>query len=209
MPPRPARRSQEQRRATTRQRLLDATVVSLVELGYARTTTPEVARRAGVSQGAVFNHFATKSQLVVAATEQLFTELIEAFRVALARGRRGEDPIAAAIRRLWEVFCQPRLRAVYLLYAEAPADDELLAALRPVVARHNANIAAFAGALFPALATPGLGVLLDCVVFAMQGASLQRPIHLDRARERALLASLESLARTAVGGAPSTRGVAP
>ncbi len=199
------RRTQEERRTATRQGLLDATLECLVELGYARTTTTEVARRAGVSQGAIFNHFPTKSQLVVAATEQLFAELVEAFRTALARGRPDEDPVAAAIRRLWDVFCHPRLRAVYLLYAEAPADEELLVALRPVVARHNANVIVFAAALFPALEAPGLGALLDCVVFAMQGASLQRPVHLDRARERALLATLEQLARTALAAAPGTR----
>ncbi len=206
MPGKP-RRTQEERRTTTRKGLLDATLESLVELGYARTTTTEVARRAGVSQGAIFNHFPTKSALVVAATEQLFAELVAAFRTALARGRAGEDPVRAAIRRLWDVFCHPRLRAVYLLYAEAPADAELLVALRPVVARHNANITAFAAALFPALEAPGLGVLLDCVVFALQGASLQRPVHLDRARERALLATLEQLARAALSGAAPPRPV--
>jgi AcrR family transcriptional regulator len=194
------RRTQAERRETTRQRLLEATLEALVEVGYARTTTTEIARRAGVSQGALFNHFSTKSALVGAATEALFAELVEAFRAALAREPTSGDPVAAAVRRLWDVFCHPRLRAAYLLYAEAPADEELRATLIPIVARHGANIRAFGEALFPALARPDLQVLFDCVLFAMQGASLQRLIDLDRTRERALLAAIESFARAALGG---------
>src|SRR5437016_5007169 len=46
---RPPRRTQAQRRATTRARLLDAAVDCLAEFGYQGTTLPDVARRAGLS----------------------------------------------------------------------------------------------------------------------------------------------------------------
>ena len=45
---RPARRSQAERSATTRQALLDATIACLVQDGYANTTTARVSERAGV-----------------------------------------------------------------------------------------------------------------------------------------------------------------
>ena len=62
------RRTQQQRREETRGRLLAATQTALVERGYAGTTTTEVCRRAEVSQGALFKHFASKGELL-AATE--------------------------------------------------------------------------------------------------------------------------------------------
>ena len=65
------RRTQEERSAETRARLLDATIESLVEVGYASTTTTLVCERAGVSRGAQVHHFPRKQDLVVAAVAHL------------------------------------------------------------------------------------------------------------------------------------------
>lgn len=65
------RTTQEARTNAMRQRLLDATIESLVELGWAGTTTTEVSRRAGVSRGAQLHHFPNKYELVTAAVKHL------------------------------------------------------------------------------------------------------------------------------------------
>lgn len=64
-------RTQQQRREETRRALLDATVESLIEVGFARTTTLEVQRRAAVSRGALLHHFPSKAELLVAAVDHL------------------------------------------------------------------------------------------------------------------------------------------
>ena len=64
-------RTQQQRREETRRALLDATVESLIEVGFARTTTLEVQRRADVSRGALLHHFPSKAELLVAAVDHL------------------------------------------------------------------------------------------------------------------------------------------
>jgi AcrR family transcriptional regulator len=69
--PTPARRTNADRSAATRLRLLDATVESLMDVGWARTSTTEVTRRAEVSRGAQVHHFPTKEDLVLAAVEHL------------------------------------------------------------------------------------------------------------------------------------------
>lgn len=46
------RRSQKERSAETSARLMNATIDLLHDRGLARTTTPEIARVAGVSRGA-------------------------------------------------------------------------------------------------------------------------------------------------------------
>src|SRR5690349_23905197 len=66
-----APRTQQQRRDETRGALLDAAVQSLNEVGFARTTTLEVQRRADVSRGALLNHFPSKAELLVAAVDHL------------------------------------------------------------------------------------------------------------------------------------------
>src|SRR5215468_10776770 len=64
-------RTQQQRREETRRALLDAAVQSLIEVGFARTTTLEVQRRADVSRGALLHHFPSKAMLLVAAVDHL------------------------------------------------------------------------------------------------------------------------------------------
>ncbi|MCC6647519.1 MAG: TetR family transcriptional regulator [Polyangiaceae bacterium] len=197
-----ARRTQKERRDATRAALLEATITSLVEVGYTGTTTTEIVRRAGVSQGALFKHFPTKAALVAAATERLFAGLFVDFERAFERASRDEAPIVAAVRGLWRVFCTRPLLAVYRLYAEAPSDPELRRVLRPVVARHEAHLARFARELFPAIAaSPEHRALFEGIVFAMQGLSLQRAVHVPQRTERELLRGIERLAARLAAGA--------
>jgi len=51
----------------TRGELLDAAMKVLLEKGYAGTRVSEIARTAGVSSGAIYNHFASKTELLTAA----------------------------------------------------------------------------------------------------------------------------------------------
>jgi AcrR family transcriptional regulator len=76
------RLTQPERSAATRARLLDATLDCLVELGWARTSTTEVVRRAGVSRGAQVHHFPTKEDLVLATVEHLMARRLDEYRQA-------------------------------------------------------------------------------------------------------------------------------
>jgi AcrR family transcriptional regulator len=199
--PGPARRSQATRRAETRLRLLEAAIECLVALGYARTTTTEVCARAGVSQGSLFKHFATKADLVSAAAEHLFASLVAEYRVAFA-ARAGEpDRAAAAIELLWSIFHQPRLAAAFELYLAARTDTALAERLSPVSARHADNLRREARTLFPeaARAHPDFDPLIDVVVGAMQGEAIA-PALGDPARAERMRAYLARLARAVLAG---------
>ncbi len=65
------RRPQAERRQSMQRRLLDAAVTVLKERGLAGFRTAEVAKRAGVSKGALQHHFPTKVSLISAAFEWL------------------------------------------------------------------------------------------------------------------------------------------
>lgn len=79
------RRTQAERREATTSKLLDATIGCLAELGYARTSVAAICASAGVSQGALFRHFATRRDVIVAAADAIGREHIEQFDAA-ARG---------------------------------------------------------------------------------------------------------------------------
>ena len=65
-PAKPVRRTQAERSATTRARILDAAVTCLFETGYGATTTVSVAAAAAVSRGAMLHHFPSKADLMLA-----------------------------------------------------------------------------------------------------------------------------------------------
>ena len=58
----------------TRQRIVDATVALHQEVGPARTTIAEIARRAGVGRVTVYNHFPDETALLGACSAQWVTE---------------------------------------------------------------------------------------------------------------------------------------
>jgi AcrR family transcriptional regulator len=205
--PAPPRRSQAERRATSRHKLLEATIDCLSGLGYAHTTTTEVCQRAGLSQGALFKHFPSKAALVSAAAEHLFAALIDDYTTRFPKLARRADRVAAAIELLWEIFEQPRLHAAFELYLAARTDPELADAMRPVSIRHRDNLHAQARELFPEAAADGprFAALLGIVLDAMQGAALGAFTLHDPERRRASLDVLTELARRELQADPSAR----
>src|SRR5437899_5969622 len=98
------RRTQEERSAATRAKLLDATIACLVDLEYSATTTTVIAERAGVSRGAQLHHFPTKADLVAAAVAHLSHRIGEELQDEAARLPVGKDRPAAAVDLLWSTF---------------------------------------------------------------------------------------------------------
>ena len=121
------RRTQEQRSSEMRVRLLDATIDCLVEYGYAGTTTPRVAERAGVTRGAQVHHFGSKTDLVVAAISHLAQRRTEAAMKELGRLRAGDDPIGATLDAMWELHQGPLFVAAMELWVAGRTDPVLAA----------------------------------------------------------------------------------
>ena len=128
----PPRRTQAERTAATRGALLGATVDSLVEVGYRRTTTTEVARRAGVSHGALLHHFPAKADLLCAAVGHLFDQRLTDFRKAMADVPESADRSDAAIDVLWAMFSGPTFTAWLELWVAARTDPDLTDAVARV-----------------------------------------------------------------------------
>jgi len=136
------RRTQSERRAETRRRLLDATVESLIEVGYAGTTIRAVAERAGVSQGAQSHHFPHRVDLVASAFEHLAErrQARYAKRTRELSGDRGER-LRALLDMLWEDFSSPLFIVAAKLWVAAAEDEELRERLIPVERRIYAKTA--------------------------------------------------------------------
>ena len=165
--------------------------------GLAGTSTTAVSERAGVSQGGLFKHFPTKTELLCAALEALLAELLEDFRRAYRGIAAGEDRVTAALQVLWGVFRQPRLQAAFELYAAARTDPQLRASLAPVLASYRRELRAEARALFPrsALRNPHFDAVAQAVIDAAQGAALGDLVLQDPEAQEQRLRQLERWVR--------------
>jgi AcrR family transcriptional regulator len=99
----PSRRTQLERRSTTRAALLAAARDLITRKGFAATTVSEVARQAGVSNGALYHLFPDKRALMEALFEE--TQLHVLGQVALVI-----EPLSDPYERL-RVGCQAFLDA--------------------------------------------------------------------------------------------------
>lgn len=122
------RRTQAERSAATKERLLAATVDCLYELGYHKTTTYSVEQRAGVTRGALLHHFASKSALLVAAVEYIVhvaERQLSANAAALPAKNLGEE----LTDLLWQQFTSPIFFAFMEISTAARTDAGLRDAL--------------------------------------------------------------------------------
>jgi AcrR family transcriptional regulator len=165
------------RSVATRTALLDAALESLVERGYAATTTIETARRAGVSRGAQLHHFPTRAELLTAAVEHLLERRMEEFRAALATFDSAAHFLDASCDLLWSMFQSPVFVAWVELWIAARTDPELAASVVAMDERFTAESRALFVELFPAQDADA-GALYDIgrdFAFAvMTGVALQR-----------------------------------
>jgi len=153
--------SQEERRAETRAALLDAGATLFAERGIAGASVDAIARAAGRTSGALYDHFGSKEGLLFAllegwvgdaavaiAAEQAaattFDEWVAAMWHAVARPPRGDRRWIALEHELWAYAAQDeearrylakRYRAAWAGVAEAASQwvDDLPERIGPTV----------------------------------------------------------------------------
>lgn len=123
------RRSQGDRSAATRQRILDATITCLVERGYAGTTTSVIQDQAGVSRGAITHQFPTRDSLMVAAVSYLSKERAQRISDRLRELPTGPQRVREGLRLTWAEYSGELFAAVLELWTASRTDDGLQEAL--------------------------------------------------------------------------------
>ena len=143
------RRTQAERSAAMRTRLLDATIECLVTYGYAGITTPRVAERAGVTRGAQIHHFRSKEDLVVAAIEHLAQQRTQAAIREFGRVEASSDPVSTVLDFLWEAHQGPMFIATVELWVAARTDDVLARHIERVEPLVNSTLISAIAQLVP------------------------------------------------------------
>jgi AcrR family transcriptional regulator len=115
------RRTQAERAADTRDALISAARPLFASQGFAETSLETIVRDAGVTRGALYHHFADKTELFAAVFERVEGEM--ATRMVEAVAAAGEsDPveIMRLCAGLWLDACaEPEIQRIVLLEALA------------------------------------------------------------------------------------------
>lgn len=178
------RRTQEQRSAQTRARLLDATIECLVQYGYSGTTTPRVAEMAGVTRGAQVHHFGSKNDLVIAALAHLAQKRTAALTGNVADLPATEDPIGAVLDLLWDLHQGPMFIAAVELWVAGRTDPALgseVAKFESIVAT---NLTTAVGRLVPQQIHKQMLDFLYTAMDALRGILISSFVDNDPARAR-------------------------
>jgi len=120
---RAVRRTQAERTAATRERIMRAVVESIAEIGFQKTTANEITRRAGVTWGAVQHHFGGKDGILDAVLEESF----ERFAIRLAEVPIENAPlaerVAAFVDIAWAHFGSPDYHSTFEILLNYTRDD--------------------------------------------------------------------------------------
>jgi AcrR family transcriptional regulator len=177
--------------------VLEAAAQVFQARGYDATTN-EIAARAGVSIGTLYQYFADKDALLVALAEQHVSSARDEIRRALARTSTGDE--AAFVRAVIEAAVEANRPTGlhHLLYETAPRTPELVAALEGL---HEDVSAAAAGLLINRGAEPAVAhrrahalvVALDAIIHDHVLAA-SSPIEGQRRIDDAVSMAMASLA---------------
>lgn len=132
--------------AQTRARLIEATIRCIVKVGYANTTTPQVAAEAGLSRGAMLHHFENGQALIKAAIVELHEKRLRAFRRAAETENHDTSTL---VRTQWRQLQKPAFVAFHELALAARSHPELARILHPLQVEFREKFNTQATALFP------------------------------------------------------------
>lgn len=141
----PTRRSHSARTTETIDHIITATIDAIADVGLRNATTGEICRRAGVSVGALFHHFDTRLDVIVATVEHHMAERLARYRQYMVsrRAERVADP-RALIRLLRLVQREERSMLWLEVVMETRTDPELRARIQPILQRQRETFRAVA-----------------------------------------------------------------
>ena len=118
-----------------RSSLIEATIAALCEVGYARTNTTEIVRRAGYTTGSLQHHFGAKEDLLLAVLDRLLDEYRAKYEAVAGLRTPLPDRCRSILDTLWEMYGSPRYTAMWELAIGTRGEPRL----HEVVRSHRAH----------------------------------------------------------------------
>jgi AcrR family transcriptional regulator len=134
------RRSQVDRSRDARDRLLAAAIDVLIRSGYSGLTTKEVARCAGMSNGALMHHFVSKEELVVAATAWVYQAASSRGQQVANTAQAARHPVEGFITDCLSIYFDWPFIAALEVILVARTDPTLMERVLPVMEEYRETV---------------------------------------------------------------------
>lgn len=196
-------RTQQQRREDTIARLLDASIETIIEVGYARASAKVITQRAQVSDGALFRHFPTMGDFMAATAQEAGRRQLD--EVGARMATLPDDATVDAFLLIMRDLAANRTNTVvHELLVAARTDETLRAPLKDVLAVYIAKIyevarSAFSSEEIAELGEENFATLVAVLINSFDGAAIAGQVlsHPDIEERRIpMVASLVNTARS-------------
>jgi AcrR family transcriptional regulator len=120
--------------------VLDAAVASILEKGYYRTSSNEIARRAGVTWGTLQHQFGSRELLLLEVVNERWKHLQHEVSSAEVRGATLEQRLRCVLDVLATHYSDPAQLAGLQILLDLSRDPEASAATKQAVAAHGVRL---------------------------------------------------------------------
>lgn len=134
-----ARRTNADMSSETQGRILQATIDSLAELGYAGTTMAGIAGRIGVSRAALIYHFNSKNALMAAVINAIYDEMSVMYQAAAHPALAPAEKMAAMLDASFQFTTSNSQMAQVELLLAARRDASFRSEVAPMIAKRDAR----------------------------------------------------------------------
>lgn len=133
-------RTQQERREETVARLLDASIATIVDVGYARASAAVITKRAGLSGGALFRHFDTMGDFMAATAREVMRRQLDLFGKKIAEIPTAQPALEGVLLAMRDVTRNDVNVVMYELLIAARTDERLRATLQEVLKEYSSRI---------------------------------------------------------------------
>ena len=177
-------------KAERREQLLETALAIVREQGTDALTLGYLAERAGVSKPIAYEHFKTRSGLLIALYEQIDNRQVAALLLALERTPRRLEEVARVVSTAYMNCFTAVGPEWHAISAALKGDEEMEAFQRDLI---DSYVALYRDALAPYSKLPEDELRLRCVGIIGAGDAIARDMVRGRIDEAAAAASLASL----------------
>ncbi len=200
---RDARRHQTKKSIATRNSILDATIQCFLELGYHRTTTTEIAKRANVTRGAVQYYFPTTPDVLRASIDHMIDQWIETYAEELRKMPAAEKRLQGGVDIYWRFVQNPLFVAWQELQAAGRTDPELREIVKDAGKRYDQRRLELGREVYGEIASiddPNFAVARDLLRVALEGLSVAEFGVDQEQRQQAVVGLLKRVMGRMIGG---------
>ena len=187
--------------AERRSQLLDTALAIVREEGADRLTLGHLAACAGVSKPVAYDHFGTRSGLLIELYRWIDTERVNAFRDAMSATRRGFDDTAAVLASAY-IHCAADKTDEFHAVGAALAGSEEKAAVFQELLENSVRM--FVSVLKPHTSLPTAELERRCIGLVGAGEALSAALVRANGDEAEAIQSFASLIKG--GLRPTTQG---